>query len=132
MVHIITPGQSDLLKKLEEEKYVIQIFDLNDHGQVTGAAIYPMPVKGIQDGVTLAQIKIQFEKPFELLLNRALQNDEMKVILRITSLKKLRVDLIKAATMASLKQRQQPPLKDETTQPIINDNKPANEGSENV
>ena len=90
-------------KKHKDKLFVAQIFTLNEAGQITSGLMFPQPTNGVINGAFLSQIRAVLEPPIDSMLQTALQNDEVKILFRITELEKFLEEKRKVDTLHALR-----------------------------
>lgn len=89
--------------KIKDKLFIAQIFVLNEKGAVVQAFTFPQPTNGIFNGAFLSQIHANLAQPVDIMLQTALQSDEVKFLFRITELEKFKAEQAKAQTLQSLR-----------------------------
>lgn len=95
-------------KKHKDKLFVAQIFMLNEAGQIGSAIMYPQPTNGVINGAFLSQIRAVLDAPIDSMLQTALQNDEVKILFRITEHQKFLEEKRKVDTLHALRTQAAP------------------------
>lgn len=95
-------------KKEKVKLFIAQMFILNDANQIVAGSVYPAPTNGIYNGAFLSQIHANLASPIDSMLQTALQNDEVKVLFRVTELKKFLAEKQRVETLQNLRATGEP------------------------